>query len=108
MTMLFEVYDPKGVMFEVTPAKAKQLIIVNGWSPTKPGTAATPATAATLFVKPIPHIVNVPKPVEAPVEQKETVTAVEAPVEPVASIVEPVHDQPVYRAANAQSDEKPA
>jgi hypothetical protein len=34
--MLFTVYDPKGEMFEVTPARARDCIVNLGWSPSPP------------------------------------------------------------------------
>lgn len=55
MTLLLEVFDNKGDMFEVRPDVAKNLVLLNGWSLSKAGSIANiwnnfPATTTTVTV----------------------------------------------------------
>lgn len=61
MVQLFNVYAPNGDMFEVLPAKARELVINHGWSlePPKAEVASlAPAKATKARATPVPDEVG--------------------------------------------------
>ena len=111
--LLFAVYDEKGDMFEVTPAKAKELVIEYGWSMEKGKATGIPestgpAKMPTFINRAVPESDSPAEPVEPaePLVEKPVIFVPFVEPEPAHMPVMPVHEpEPMHEPANVQSDE---
>ena len=111
---LFIVYAPDGEAFEVTPDKAKELVVQHGWSldVSHDGaikiTAPLPTKERVFINLPVPPVVEKVEPAPVPDEPKPTPVAVnEQPdeIKPIVLPSAPVKPSKIPIAANLRPTE---